>query len=193
MPNIGSGRQPTYGQATEAEKKKLRELILYISSKCESDGTFGATKLNKILFWSDFTSYMKFRRPITGVPYMKLPKGPAPKHLVPVREEMLRNNEIVIRQRAVYTHSFDVITPLREPDLSGFRPEDIAIVDAFIQECWGMKADDISNMSHCRAWKIARERFLIPYEAGFLAEDAEYSQTEIARAQELIREHGWAV
>jgi hypothetical protein len=30
--------------------ERLQELILYIAEKCEEDPTFGATKLNKILY-----------------------------------------------------------------------------------------------------------------------------------------------
>ena len=38
--------------------EKLRELIVYISDRCETDETFGAVKLNKILFLADFNAHL---------------------------------------------------------------------------------------------------------------------------------------
>ena len=49
--------------------KRLRELVLYVSHKCSNDPTFGATKLNKILFYSDFWSFFRFGEPIAGLRY----------------------------------------------------------------------------------------------------------------------------
>ena len=53
-------------------EEKLRELIIYISDKCIDDETFGAVKLNKILYLSDFDHYAKYGIPITGLPYQSL-------------------------------------------------------------------------------------------------------------------------
>jgi hypothetical protein len=71
--------------------KKLKELILYISQKCASDPNFGAIKLNKILYFSDFASFAHYGEPITGAEYQKLEQGPAPRRMVPVRNEMQRS------------------------------------------------------------------------------------------------------
>src|SRR6266498_2034018 len=67
-------------------EERLREMILYICAKCADDPAFGATKLNKILWFSDFLAYFQRGVPITGVAYQRLSRGPAPKRLVPVRE-----------------------------------------------------------------------------------------------------------
>src|ERR1035438_9553158 len=39
---------------------KLGELIIYISKKSAGDSRFGATKLNKLLYFSDFLSFGNF-------------------------------------------------------------------------------------------------------------------------------------
>ena len=36
---------------------KFRELILYVARRSEDDKYFGAVKLNKILYFSDFNAY----------------------------------------------------------------------------------------------------------------------------------------
>src|SRR2546425_884388 len=71
---------PTLQQGDE----KLAEMILHIAQLSEGDEPFGATKLNKILFYCDFLSYLYHGKPITGQEYQKLPNGPAPRRLVPV-------------------------------------------------------------------------------------------------------------
>ena len=46
--------------------EKFRELLVYVSKKCEDDPTFGAVKLNKILYYADFAAYRQGGKPITG-------------------------------------------------------------------------------------------------------------------------------
>ena len=70
----------------EPDDRKMQELVLYISWMCESDPTFGAAKLNKILFLSDFRAYVHLGRSITGQEYRALEQGPAPEHLVALRD-----------------------------------------------------------------------------------------------------------
>ncbi len=45
--------------AIPENEKKFAELILYVSQKSTFDSTFGSTKLNKILYFSDFLAYGK--------------------------------------------------------------------------------------------------------------------------------------
>ena len=54
------------------DEEKLSELILYISQKCATDPKFGAVKLNKILYLSDFLAFGNWGEPITGVEYQHL-------------------------------------------------------------------------------------------------------------------------
>ena len=67
---------------------KLQELILYIARRSEDDRHFGANKLNKLLFYSDFLAYAKTGRSFTGAPYERLEHGPAPRGLAAALEEL---------------------------------------------------------------------------------------------------------
>ena len=58
--------------------EKLRELILYICRASESDEAFGKVKLNKLLFFSDFSAYVDLGQSITRQDYKKLKQGPVP-------------------------------------------------------------------------------------------------------------------
>ena len=62
----------TYMVNIPSGKHRMAELIVYIADLCQEDPTFGATKLNKILFYADFASYAKYGRPITGQEYQRL-------------------------------------------------------------------------------------------------------------------------
>src|SRR6266487_3415423 len=51
---------------TTRADEKLRELILHICIRSEDDEAFGAVKLNKLLFFSDFHAFLRLGKPITG-------------------------------------------------------------------------------------------------------------------------------
>jgi hypothetical protein len=76
------------------DDEKLRELILYVSTLSENDPNIGATKLNKLLFYTDFLAYQKFGSAITGQEYQALRQGPAPKRLRPIIERMKRAGDL---------------------------------------------------------------------------------------------------
>src|SRR5215467_9574991 len=76
--------------------EKFKELILYIASHSEDDPAFGATKLNKLLFFADFITYLRLGHPITGQEYQRLENGPAPRRMLPAKAELLLDNDIAI-------------------------------------------------------------------------------------------------
>src|SRR2546430_17730589 len=88
----GTSQKPTF------DKEKFKELILYFAQQCADDHSFGATKLNKLLFLTDFTAYARRGAPVTGATYFKLPHGPAPKQFKPVTIQMDRR-EIAFEKR----------------------------------------------------------------------------------------------
>jgi len=87
-----------YKDMRRASEKKFRELILLICARSQGDKKFGATKLNKLLFYSDFCAYLSFDKPITGQQYFKLPNGPAPKRLKPIVAKMQEADELAYQE-----------------------------------------------------------------------------------------------
>ena len=77
---------------------KFRELVLYLSEKSRDDRKFGATKLNKLLYFCDFLSYVELGHPVTGAGYFRLGKGPAPKCLRPARREMEQDGILEVKK-----------------------------------------------------------------------------------------------
>jgi len=170
---------------------KFKELILHVSQKCADDPSFGSVKLNKILFFSDFLAFAQYGTAITGVDYQKLPLGPGPKKLVPVRQEMIRDRELAIQEKAVGSSGVQKKpVNLREPNLDHFSAKEIALVDSVIQCFSAHSANQTSELSHLMcAWKFTPMGKIIPYGAVFLT-DMPLTEEDIVRGQELAREYG---
>jgi hypothetical protein len=182
----------TYDFKEPRSERKLKNLILYIAAKCSDDKHFGAVKLNKVLFFSDFLAHATLKAPITGVEYLALEAGPAPRPMPAVREEMMSDRQVAEEVRIVgggYTEKRLVAT--EKADLGLFTAAEIALVDAVIESLRKKTASDVSWMSHNRAWRIARKSTgSIPYETVFVGNRAP-TEAEIARGRELIEKFGW--
>lgn len=182
------GNSLTFGSDGPRSTEKLRELVLYIADKCEDDPTFGAVKLNKILFYADFISFAEYGEPITGVKYRKFEQGPVPTILRRVRMEMEDGGDLVIRKKSYHGRMQHRPIPLRPPDFNQLGARDIALVDDMIQAFWNRTAQEVSELSHDRAWKNALEGEVIPYEAAFVS-DEPLTDHDIAIAEEMIAEY----
>ncbi len=147
-----------------ASEKKFRELILLICARSQGDKKFGATKLNKLLFYSDFCAYLSFDKPITGQQYFKLPNGPAPRRLKPIVAKMQEAEELAYQETEFHGHLQKKPIALRQPDVSVFTPQEIDLVHNMIKKYWNYTASEISDKSHLfLGWKVAREQEEIPY------------------------------
>jgi Protein of unknown function (DUF4065) len=148
---------------------RLQELILYVANRCDCDSSFGATKLNKILFYADFIAYIRLGQPITGAVYQRLPHGPAPRALVPVKREMIEDGVAVERQKIVYGKTQKRLVPLREANLDLFSAHHIAVVDEVIEVLSNHNAVQVSELSHqFPGWSLAENKEAIPYYTALL-------------------------
>ena len=175
----------------EFDAAKFRELLLYIANRSLSDPHFGATKLNKILFFSDFYAYGMLGRPITGAEYQRLEYGPAPRQLKPTVEQMRDAQEATVLPRRHFNRQQQILFPLRDPDLSRFTAEEIALVDEVIRLLQPYNVTQVSELSHGYAvgWQVARENETIPYQTVFLSSEP-LTVSDIRRGQELAQKYG---
>jgi len=181
----------TFGSNTSETEERLRELLLYVVQKCEDDPRFGATKLNKILFYADFYAFAHFGEPITGAQYMKLPQGPAPKHLIPALQKLEQTGALEVFTKPTFFGGHQTrFVAKRTPDLSGFSGSQLALVDEVIEHLREMTAVDVSNATHGRAWKAACDKDLIPYESIFLS-DRDATDEDTRRVRELAKSFNW--
>lgn len=158
--------------APKFDQQKFRELILYIAAKSGDDPRFGAVKLNKILYFSDFIAFRKLGHSITGATYRKLNEGPVPREMLSTRTLMLDTNEVTIEYRQYFNGVQQRIVPLREPNTDIFAQAELDIVNEAITELWSMNARQTSDYSHMEiGWKAARTGEDIPYETAWLSPD----------------------
>lgn len=147
----------------------MRELILYVSQRCEGDPNFSKTKLFKILFYSDFEIFAEQQKAITGYKYCKLPYGPVPDRGFELLDTMAADGELAIGRRMRMGLEQQRPMAMREPDLSLFSGAEIARVDAVIEELRPMSATGVSDLSHTFiGWKAARWNEEIPYGTSML-------------------------
>ncbi|HEV2134123.1 MAG TPA: Panacea domain-containing protein [Terracidiphilus sp.] len=173
-------------------EERLAELILYISQECASDPKFGAIKLNKILYFSDFLAYGTYGRGITGVPYSHREHGPAPQRLRPIRRYLEAHGALIVKKVPLQGGKEQHRTiALRNPDMRDFRPDDIAIVKGMIKYFWDLDADESSDLSHQMVgYKITEMDEDIPYKTIFFSDppltskEEEYARMLVERGRD---------
>src|ERR1700721_4011030 len=74
----------TYEVRLAGETNRRVDLILYVSDKYEKAPRWGKTKLNKVLWRADFTSFLERGVPVSGSAYVRLQNGPALAEMAPV-------------------------------------------------------------------------------------------------------------
>lgn len=149
----------------KADEQKFKELVLYVAARSDEDPSFGAVKLNKILFYSDFLFFAETGKPITGMEYRKYPHGPAPAKMKVIKAQLEGDGA-----------AYEYINPLqrgyrqrrllanRKPDLSKFTAEEIATVDRVLEMFRFWTGRDVSEKSHCLpGWQLAKDAEEIPY------------------------------
>jgi hypothetical protein len=187
---VKKSNKPTFEFATLNPNERLREMILYIVERLHGDSTFGATKLNKILFFSDFHFYAVHGEPITGARYKKDEFGPVPTDIGALLKQMQSAGELEQKKHTFGRTKRSVFAAKRQARLTNFSREQIAEVDMAINTVKWMKSEDVSDMSHTRLWEIARMGEPIPYEAALIS-DAPLTNYEIRRTKKLCSQYGW--
>ncbi len=181
------------------DDRKFRELVLYIADRCNTDSWYGKTKLYKTLFYSDFGMYEKTRRSITGTRYLAWEHGPVPESQERgyIERIMIEDGELALQKKGEQRRYI----PLREPDLSVFTAEEIAVVDEAIERLKDDTAVAASARSHrdSLGWKAAyaehnatNRQVVIPYDTVFVS-NRKLDEFEEAHGLALAEKYGWPV
>ena len=174
---VANSTAPRPGGAYEQKKfkldvKKIKELIVYIVKRSTPDPTFGAIKLNKVLYYSDFAAYRQLGQPITGATYRKFFEGPAPVELPDVRRELIDSGDATSEERPYFAGSVVrlVVRTGRESNRELFRPGELEIVDQVVDFFEGKTEREVADFSHKEpGWAVARDREDIPYETAWIS------------------------
>jgi putative zinc finger/helix-turn-helix YgiT family protein len=125
------------------------------------------TKLNKLLFYSDFKHFKEYTLSITGVRYARLPFGPVPDNYdyyfatLIHEEKAIRVDEVIYSENA----SGEVFYSERMPDLSIFSDSELKILASIKEHFKDFSAKMISDFSHQeRGYKETPTGRLISYD-----------------------------
>jgi uncharacterized phage-associated protein len=171
---------------------KLGEMMLYIAARLASEPTAGSTKLNKLLFFAEFAHMRATGQPITGVEYQKLPNGPAPRRLLPVRNHLVASGAAEVVEDWVLGRVQHRLKPIRRPYLQLFAESELNAIDEVLTRYGHSSETALSDISHREpAWSLVNEGETIPYTAAFLRTGRPGNKA-LARARELANERGIA-
>jgi uncharacterized phage-associated protein len=174
------------GIRIEYNEGKFAELLLYLALRSASDPGFGAVKLHKLVYYSEFGAFRHLGRPITGVPFQNLEHGPAAKRLLPVQTALLRDGFATIHRVPTPAGVQKRLVASREPDLSDFDSSELAIIDSVIERLWGESAVSVSAESHEEpGWIVTSQGEEIPYQMALISRP-EPGPADVAYALELI-------
>lgn len=164
----------------ELDSAKLDALVLYIVSRVENPSDLGATKLHKILWFSDLALFASRQRSIAGETYIKMPRGPWAVHAEEALTRLKRSGAVAEKAMPHYNKTQRRFFATRDADISGFTAEEISTVDSMISAiCHNHTASSISDLSHSRIWETTSDRAVIPLETVFALELAEPTQEDL--------------
>ncbi|MGI8525319.1 MAG: Panacea domain-containing protein [Pseudolabrys sp.] len=170
---------------------KFKALLHYIVWKAGDRDGFGATKLYKILWFSDARAYMLHKEAITSERYIREKYGPLPTHALSVIQELTNDGAIRVSTDDYYGKPIRHFHSLRVPDKLALNSEQRGIVDYWIKHIADEHtAASISEQSHDYAWEIAKLGEEIPYHAIFATRIRDPEGAEIEWATRKAKELG---
>ncbi len=173
---------------TSYDGDKFKNLVHYVCSISPNPKVLGATKLNKILWYSELNSFLSLGKPITGAKFVKRQFGPVAKATLPVLENLRSEGAIVIIDTEYFGKPKKEYISLRKPDLSAFTADEVSIVAEVTKIiCEKHTASSISAASHDDIWQMAEIGEEIPLSTVF-AIRGEVTEDDVAWADEKIKE-----
>jgi Protein of unknown function (DUF4065) len=166
---------------------KFDTLVHYICARCGDPSTLGATKLNKILWYSDSASYLTLGRPISGATYIKRQFGPVPRDIMQSRQRLANSGAMVEREALYHGYPQTQFIALCRPNLTRFTAEEISIVDQIIDiVCNDHTAASISALTHNHVWEAAEIGEEIPLYTVFASRPGEIDENDLIWAKNEI-------
>ena len=146
---FGRSRRDISNGYTALAISKIKNILLYFIEK--SHGVY-ITKMNKLLFYTDFLSYRTHGKGMTGLRYKAIQHGP-----VPVRWDRIYSFYDEIQQEIVQLTNDREGTMLvsnLSPDMTDFSEEELEIMDVVYKRFQKETPAQISETSHQEeAWK----------------------------------------
>ena len=163
---------------------KFAELLLHVSSRLQGDRAGGATKLNKVLFFVEFTHLRRHHQVVSGCQFQKLPHGPAPHQLLPVRRRLIDSGAAELIEEDFLGRPQHRLVPKRAADLAWFTSEEMQTIEDVLDQLEGMTGTQVSELSHQEpGWRLTEIGETIPFSTAFL----DFPQTATPTSERLSK------
>jgi len=158
---VAREEQDTYSGWVPMQVSKVREMILHFASLPD----MYETKLNKLLFYADFSHFKYSGVSISGASYLAFPYGPVLRDCPRVEEDLLEGGELIADERFFSDGgSGTVFAAGREADLTVFSAKERATLVRVAKHLGSKSSRELSEMSHAEsAWRETPERSMIDY------------------------------
>lgn len=158
----------------EYDQDRFENLVLYLAARSGEDVGYGKIKLNKLLFRSDFEAFRLLGKSITGEEYKHQELGPVAAHLPSLLRRLADSGDIVVEAIAAgpCERQAPVPTGRREADAALFGEDELAIIEATLDELRNFGGASVSKWSHEASvgWRIHdKDDALIPYSSALLS------------------------
>lgn len=142
-------RRTIYNGYTTQSIDKIKNILLYFIEKW--NGVF-FTKMNKLLFYSDFLSFRQTGKGMTGLAYMAIEHGPVPLKWDRIYSFFDEINQVIVQFQNGKAGT--MLTSNISPDLSCFSDNELQMLDFVYHRFKKESSTQISETSHQEeAWK----------------------------------------
>ena len=171
-------------------RSRLTKLVHYVCDRCGDPKRFGATKLNKVLWYADTFAYRSTGKTISGEKaYIKRQFGPVPKGILQALRDLEDAGDIIVRETAYFGKPKREYHVVRSADAAAFSEDERAIIDGVLRViCDEHTAASISDLSHDLIWEAAEMGEEIPIFAVLAAQAVPPSQVDKKWADALVKE-----
>lgn len=148
------------------KSEKLRQVILYILSKCGGKPNFGETVLYKVLYYIDFDAYEIFGEPVMGMNYIHQKFGPIPqlRQYQPIIQDMRKKQEIKIFNQDYYGMAQKRYFALNDYKMDDFSAKEMGLIDKVLSRLSDMGARQIEEYAHGDVpWQSTENNEIISY------------------------------
>ena len=171
---------------------KFAEMLLHVAGWLRGDMAGGATKLNKVLFFAEFTHLRRHSSVISGCEFQKLEHGPAPRQLRPVRTRLIADRDAELVADDYFGRRQHRLVPLHDANLDRFTKSELAVIDEVLQQLDGMTAVQVSDLSHLEpGWRLTEIGETIPYSTAFLGDPQVHTPTSRRLSEATADRYGF--
>lgn len=176
---------------TGFKRAKFEELIVYIARRLGPEAALGRVKMAKLLMQSDFEAYARLGEPITGATCEKWEHGHLPQQLLLTERDLEAGGHILAEDVEYYGKRLHHITARRDPDMTEFSEDELAVIEGAIRRFGHESASYLSDLAHLElGWRLANWKEVIPYNTVFLRSGG-VTEADLRRGEELASLHGW--